>query len=664
MENKKVRCIIYCRVSTDDQTRGDYTSIEAQEDRAKAFIKAHEGDGWVYTGTVKDSGYSGGTMKRPGLQQLLQRVRNHELDNVVVYKLDRLVRGGILQFHEIHSVFERHGVKLCSLSESWDTSSPSGRLFLGILIMFAEHERELARERTRDKLLANIKKGRWNGGMLPYGYDIPRQADQHGKLVINSDEAKHVRLMFRLYLRLQNISAVSMELQKRGIKTRVREIRTREGEAKRYGGKPFYKDRVMEILRNPLYIGKFRYQDELYDGQHEPIIDAKTYNTVQKLLDKNSRHAEMITRDEHVHALKGLIRCGPCEATYTPFPSGKKDPKTGQPYLYYACTTFTKYGSTSTCPIRLIPARPFENTIMSFLAALGRNSKSLAQAIEEANRDSNTTLKPLLKRRDELSHRRKKLTEAINHYLDIIEDKGLQSPELRARHEKALKDREEVDAELETLGIEIAGVERHVLDLKTIRDNLLVIDKLHAKLTMQEKKALCQLLIKRITVWPHDPDNDTTPKGPGLFIAPISSGTQRTRTKYRKIQVELYEVPGLKLPTAEQLSSYSVVFGSPNATPIRTKESTYRVACYIRTCDGRTATEYAWGLTRRDVLPRPAVPKPPRPSRMAELARLWKAATRHGQPDRKKFFRRHMGRVPSRAYMSKIAYLALRNGKW
>lgn len=557
-ERKVKRCYIYARVSTEEQAKGQYTSIEAQEDRCKHAIAIKQDQGWIHAGTIKDPGYSGKDMNRPGMQKLLSLIRSGQVDVILTYRIDRLSRS-ILAFYDFHGLLEKQHVELFSITESFDTSTTVGRLMLNIILSFAQYERELAQERTLHKMQQHAEKGFWTGGMLPYGYELAG-TDGNGStkriLQIVEDEAENVRLMYKLYLQKQNVAAICKTLNDRGIRTRVRTLTSRGGEQRKGGGKYFYETAVMKILRNPLYTGKIRYRDKVFPGQHPAIIGEKTWNAVQRLLDKNARQTMIETRDDHTHLLKGLIKCGACGGnTYTPYPSGKKDPKTGKPYLYYACTTFTKYGTKGGCPVRMLPARPFENTIRHFLQALAHDNVTLEKAIEEANRNSDRTLKPMMKTRDELVGRRKKLTSQINNYVEIIGEKGLESTELREKYERCIRERDALDRQLETLNIEIASAERTVLDMKVIQANLKAFDRLMGKLPMEDQKDLCHLLIKRITVWPFDPAKDKAPKEKGSFVTGMEPRPGR-RNKLLLVQIELYEIQGLDLPASTTLAKF------------------------------------------------------------------------------------------------------------
>ncbi len=94
-------------------------------------------------------------------------------------------------------VFERHHVSFVSVTQQFNTASSMGRLVLNVLLSFAQFEREIIAERTRDKIAAARRKGKWSGGLPVLGYDVDPKGS---KLIVNEDEAVQVRAIFALYL--------------------------------------------------------------------------------------------------------------------------------------------------------------------------------------------------------------------------------------------------------------------------------------------------------------------------------------------------------------------------------------------------------------------------------------------------------------------------------
>src|SRR6266849_8088978 len=206
------RCAIYTRKSTEEGLNQPFNTLEAQREAAEAYIVSQRHLGWsVVADHYDDGGYTGGNLERPALQKLLTDLKAGKIDCVVIYKVDRLSRS-LLDFARLMEIFEQHGVSLVSVTQPLNTTSSLGRLTLNILLSFAQFEREIIADRTRDKMAAARRKGKWVGGIPVLGYDV---APGGGKLVVNHEEATHVRTIFTLYLELESVDKLLVELQKR-----------------------------------------------------------------------------------------------------------------------------------------------------------------------------------------------------------------------------------------------------------------------------------------------------------------------------------------------------------------------------------------------------------------------------------------------------------------
>ena len=162
--SKLVRCAIYTRKSTEEGLAQDFNTLQAQREAAEAYILSQKQNGWqTLADSYDDGGFSGASLDRPALQQLLRDIQARKIDCVVVYKVDRLSRS-LLDFARLLSLFEKRGVSFVSVTQEFNTSTSLGRLTLHILLSFAQFEREIISERTRDKMSAARRKGQWLGG--------------------------------------------------------------------------------------------------------------------------------------------------------------------------------------------------------------------------------------------------------------------------------------------------------------------------------------------------------------------------------------------------------------------------------------------------------------------------------------------------------------------
>src|SRR3954453_12591057 len=181
--SKAVRCAIYTRKSTEEGLQQEFNSLDAQREASEAFIVSQRHEGWqVITDHFDDGGYTGGNMDRPALKRLLAAVEARSVDCIVVYKVDRLSRS-LLDFARIIEIFDRNGVSFVAVTQQFNTTSSLGRLTLNILLSFAQFEREIISERTRDKMSAARRKGKWIGGHPILGSDIDTKGS---RIVVNA----------------------------------------------------------------------------------------------------------------------------------------------------------------------------------------------------------------------------------------------------------------------------------------------------------------------------------------------------------------------------------------------------------------------------------------------------------------------------------------------
>ena len=194
---KSIRCAVYTRKSTEEGLEQEFNSLDAQRESGEAYIRSQVGEGWTLAPERYDAGgFTGGNMDRPALKRLMADIAAGKVDVVVVYKVDRLSRS-LLDFARMMQSFEEHRVSFVSVTQQFNTASSMGRLVLNVLLSFAQFEREIISERTRDKIAATRRKGKWAGGHPILGYDVD---PNNFHLLVNEAEAKKVRAIFDLYL--------------------------------------------------------------------------------------------------------------------------------------------------------------------------------------------------------------------------------------------------------------------------------------------------------------------------------------------------------------------------------------------------------------------------------------------------------------------------------
>src|SRR6516164_3811482 len=275
--SKLARCAIYTRKSTEYNLELAFNSLDAQREACEAYIKSQAHDGWrLIPGRYDDGAFSGASLDRPALQQLLADVRAGKIDIVLVYKVDRLTRS-LADFAKLIELFDAHGVSFVSVTQSFNTSSSMGRL---TLMSFAQFERELIGERVRDKIAASKRKGLWVGGPVPLGY-----AAVDKKIVVVAVEAAAVRTIFGRYLELGSIRALAEDLDRRGIRSKSRRL----SNGRTIGGGRFGVGALAYLLKNRFYIGEVVYRGAVHGGEQTPIVDRALFAAVQAKLAARAR---------------------------------------------------------------------------------------------------------------------------------------------------------------------------------------------------------------------------------------------------------------------------------------------------------------------------------------------------------------------------------------
>lgn len=352
---RKLRCAIYTRKSSEEGLEQDFNSLHAQRDSCAAYVLSQAGEGWEAIKThYDDGGFSGGSLERPALQQLLTDITAGKVDIIVVYKVDRLTRS-LSDFAKIVEIFDDKGVSFVSVTQAFNTTTSMGRLTLNILLSFAQFEREVTGERIRDKFAASRKKGIWMGGHPPLGYDISDR-----KLIVNNAEAEKVRGIFERYMTLKSVPALMEELAETGVKTKHWTSTT----GAVMGNKVFSRGALYHLLRNRVYIGEATHKGKNYPGLHDPIVDDKTWTTVQDLLTANTgNHWATIKRSNSESPLKGLLfddRGNPMSPSFTSKSRGR--------YRYYVSQALLQHRKADAGSVARIAGPEIERNIETILS--------------------------------------------------------------------------------------------------------------------------------------------------------------------------------------------------------------------------------------------------------------------------------------------------------
>ncbi len=359
-EKKLIRCAIYTRKSTSEGLEREFTSLDAQRESAESYIRSQQHQGWkLLPEKYDDGGFTGATMDRPSLQRLMDAIRQRKIDCLVVYKVDRLSRS-LMDFVKLLQFFEENQITFVSVTQHFNTNTSMGRLTLNILLSFAQFEREMISERTKDKMGAARIKGKWVGGRPPLGYNTDRNIR---KLIVNPKEADLVRSVFRLYLEKKSLLDVARTLNERGHHTK-----TLRSEHKVTGGVPFRNTNIQIMLKNVTYIGKVSYGGKIYPGEHTAIIEEDIFNKAQEIIKQNTRERGVTKNRKFPGLLSGIFRCSCCNASMSHGYTRKETSK----YRYYTCLNAIKRGRKD-CPVKSMSALPIERRVVELLRTITQN---------------------------------------------------------------------------------------------------------------------------------------------------------------------------------------------------------------------------------------------------------------------------------------------------
>lgn len=292
-----MKCVIYIRVSTEEQAKHGY-SIAAQLEKLKAYCISQ---GWEVVSVFIDDGYSAKDLERPKFTLMMDEIKKGNIDVLLVYRLDRLTRS-VLDLYTILQVLDENNCSFKSATEVYDTTNAMGRLFITLVAAIAQWERENLAERVRMGMEKKTKLGLWKGGTPPYGYQIIDKA-----LSIDEHEKKVVKNVFELAKTI-GFYSIAKQFTVKGFTTRK--------------GGDWHVDTVRDIANNPVYAGYLTFNEslkeykkppkeqKLFEGNHERIIPREEFWELQDILDKRRTFGGK--RETSNYYFSSILKCGRC----------------------------------------------------------------------------------------------------------------------------------------------------------------------------------------------------------------------------------------------------------------------------------------------------------------------------------------------------------------
>ncbi|WMM26713.1 recombinase family protein [Tissierella sp. MB52-C2] len=514
---------------------------ESIENQIARCIALCDYKGWGYIVYV-DYDYSGKDTDRPDFFEMMKKVRNNEFDYVVVYHIYRFARN-MKDFTILMDEFQELEVGFTSISQDFDTSTPTGRAAMYMTAVFGQLGREDTAMQVRDNMIYLAEKGRWNGGPVPYGFDtyseLVEYRDGEGNkkityLIENEGESAFIKKFAEWYLETNGSI--------RGNVTKANELgyRTKRGAY-------WNSSQMSRILQNPLYCiadedsyeyfkdnftGIFsdkarkkenwngthglmfynrrkpykktsRLRDEtewiLSIGEHKGFIPGETFAKIQHKLSKNKSQPPR-TGQSIRSPLVGLVRCGRCNSAMSIFGSHKTSDKSKGYYHYFRCLT-REIKSKILCDNSNVRADILEDLVLSNIFALIDNENSLKSILEATNNDIEDKRTPLMSKANKLKSDLSNIDSEINNLVDALSKNILPELMIKRKYKDLENKKIEVRNELEKINIELSNnYYEDKFDIDTVKKYIKNLKHNYKDLSFEQKKELLNSIVKEVSM--------------------------------------------------------------------------------------------------------------------------------------------------------------------
>ena len=475
----------YGRNSTDEQA--EKGTIEAQIDFAKKYFDLHEivdyemylDEGTSGTIALKDRGES---------SKMLNNVKIGKIKAVYVYRLDRLARS-VKHVLDTYEFLESYNVRLISMTEAFDTGTPTGKFFMTLLASIAALERDTILERTLMGKERNARAGKWVSGASPFGYRI----GDDGKLAIYEQEAETVKLIFKLYSEGMTMFELAKYLNAKGVETPAISKGTKGVTTGRW-----HAGHISIILKTEAYTGVYNYlrhskrNKGIIEVEAPKLVDIQTFNEIQRKILANADNAR--GKRGRLYLLRGVIFCGHCGRALIGNSGGTNR-------SYYRCTGASDQGQGKRCGAKQIKATSIENAVWLDILEIVRNPEQFREYVERSiskTKESETPVANELAEIEGLITRKQKAKEKIISLInrELISDKdaekelksiSLEIMSLNSRKEYLFGQQESSKS-----------IETEVINAQVIFDYILSQSEI---LEIEVKARIIRGLVKRIEIF-------------------------------------------------------------------------------------------------------------------------------------------------------------------
>ena len=501
-ENARKRLALYTRVSTIEQSEEGY-SIDEQERLLRSWAEKNNYE--VYK-CYSDRGISGKDIKnRPALKELLKDAEEKKFDMVISWKINRISRK-LADVLKIVDILEKNDITFKSYSEPFETDTPAGKMQFQMMALIGEFERGTIAQNVKMGMCAKAKAGEWCGGRV-LGYDLVPMENKEGtkrgktKLTINEIEARSVRLIFNEYVNGKGYKAITNQLNKLGYKTKK--------------GNDFSVGSIREILTNPVYIGKVRYNVRqnwsekrrrninanpiITDGVHEPIIDEVLWDKVQAIMESKKGKPSRIYDGEY--PLTGILRCPKCGAGMViSRTTNKLADGTKKRIAYYCCGAWKNKG-TSVCNSNTIRVDKANEYVFTKISELLSNEKMVESIVNNINRERHKKINPTKKELERIDKELEKIDRKKTKLFEAYEEEVISKEEFKERKDELNKRAKNLQEEKEPLLVTLSDDVSEEIPYEFIKSILENFSKvLTESATREQQKKLLHMIISEITI--------------------------------------------------------------------------------------------------------------------------------------------------------------------
>ena len=501
-ENVRKRLALYTRVSTIEQSEEGY-SIDEQE---RLLMSWAEKNNYEVYKCYSDRGISGKDIKnRPALKELLKDAEEKKFDMVISWKINRISRK-LADVLKIVDILEKNDITFKSYSEPFETDTPAGKMQFQMMALIGEFERGTIAQNVKMGMCAKAKAGEWCGGRV-LGYDLIPVENQEGakrrktKLTINEIEARSVRLIFNEYSNGKGYKAITNQLNKLGYKTKK--------------GNDFSVGSIREILTNPVYIGKVRYNVRqnwsekrrrninanpiITDGIHEPIIDEGLWDKVQAIMESKKGKPSRIYDGEY--PLTGILRCPKCGAGMViSRTTNKLADGTKKRIAYYCCGAWKNKG-TSVCNSNTIRVDKANEYVFNKISELLSNEKMVKSIVNNINKERHKKINPAKKELERIDKELEKIDRKKTKLFEAYEEEVISKEEFKERKDELNKRAKTLQEEKEPLLVTLSDDVSEEIPYEFIKSILENFSKvLTESATREQQKKLLHMIISEITI--------------------------------------------------------------------------------------------------------------------------------------------------------------------